>query len=402
MQLPRRISSSCHICFGLLALLLLPVDLEAIDTAAYDRQLAQGHDDVYRLDFKAAEETFQGLIREHPERPGAYAFLALTRWNQLLQAAANLALDDYATPTPFARKPSKPVKAEREAFLKANQRAIEVADRILQTDPDNVRALYFKGVANENLASEAVAIRKEPWEAWGYGRTATRLHRRVLELDPDFVDAKLSLGVAEFAKATVPWSIRWFTALFFPGDKDHALASIREVAEKGRFRRRDAQVVLALLQAWKGDPRESVTVFQDLRKAFPSNYLLDLNLAAIQLQNLDSPKQALETYQNLLAHIDSKAGGLEPGEVYYRLGRTYYRLHEYAQALKAFHQALDSPTLEKETDPLSAYWIAHIHEEQGESEKAALWYRQMLRSAPQGDTLKEELQTARRKSQLTS
>ncbi len=375
----------------------LSSNLSAVDLALYDQKLRRGHDAVYRLDFEGAENIFKKLIEEYPQSLGAYTFLALTRWNQLLQAAGNLALDDYATPTPFARKPSKAVAAPRKAFLDTNQKAIEICDQVLAGDANDVRALYFKGVAFENLASEAVAIRKEPWEAWGYGRTATRLHKRVLELDPDMVDAKLSLGIAEFAKATVPWSLRWFTALFFPGDKEHALASIREVGSRGRFRQYDAQVVLALLQAWKGDPQESVQVFNRLRSRYPSNYLLDINLAAIQLQNLDSPTQALNTYQRLLADIESKSGDLKVGEIYYKLGLTYHRLREYQQALNSLEKALGSPTLEKETIPLSAYWIAQIHEERGEPALAARWYRQMLGTAPAGDTLKKELQEARRK-----
>ena len=384
---------------AILFLHLLSTNLRAADLTRYDQELRRGHDAVYQLDFEGAEKIFQKLIEEHPQSPGAYTFLALTRWNQLLQAAGNWALDDYATPTPFARKPSKPVEAPRQAFLETNQKAIEICDQALASNGDDVRALYFKGVAFENLASEAVAIRKEPWEAWAYGRIATRLHKRVLELDPTLVDAKLSLGVAEFAKATGPWSLRWFTALFFPGDKEHALASIREVGTRGRFRQNDAQVVLALLQAWKGDPQESVQVFNRLRAKYPTNYLLDINLAAIQLQNLDSPTQALNTYQRLLAEIESKSGNLKIGEIYYRMGLTYHRLREYQQALNSLEKVIDSPTLEKETIPLSAYWIAQIHEERGEPALAARWYRRMLDTAPTSDTLKKELLEARQKAE---
>ena len=383
---------------AILFLHLLSTNLWAADLTRYDQELRRGHDAVYQLDFEGAEKIFKKLIEEHPQSPGAYTFLALTRWNQLLQAAGNLALDDYATPTPFARKPSKPVDAPLQAFLETNQKAIEICDQALASNGDDVRALYFKGVAFENLASEAVAIRKEPWEAWAYGRTATRLHKRVLELDPNLVDAKLSLGVAEFAKATAPWSLRWFTALFYPGDKEHALAAIREVGTRGRFRQYDAQLVLALLQAWKGDPQESVQVFNRLRAKYPTNYLLDMNLAAIQLQNLDSPTQALHTYQRLLAEIESKSGNLKIGEIYYRLGLTYHRLREYQQALNSLEKVIDSPTLEKETIPLSAYWIAQIHEDRAEPAQAARWYRRMLDTAPTGDTLKKELQEARRKA----
>ena len=68
----------------------------------------------------------------------------------------------------------------------------------------DVPALYFKGVVFENRAVEAIAIRKSHLEAWGHARRSTRLHRRELELDPEFVDAELSISAAEFTRATLP------------------------------------------------------------------------------------------------------------------------------------------------------------------------------------------------------
>ncbi len=360
-------------------------------------RVRQGQDGIYRLDFQEAERIFSKLIEEHPDDPTGYAFRAITLWNKLLQAAGNLALDDYATPTPFTRKSRKPVERQTALFKKANDQLLEVCERRLEEKAEDVLALYFKGVVFENRSVEAIAIRKSHLEAWGHARRATRLHRRVLELDPDFVDAKLSIAAAEFTRATLPWSIKWLTVLFFPGNKGEALEELTEVMEEGRYRSLDAQVLMALLQSWKGDPRESVKILDSLRKKYPANYLLDLNLAAIYQTSLDSPKEALEIYLRLLDSFEDKAPGLGVGEVHYRVGTTYYRLREYGKALEALGKALQGPGRELETEALSAFLSARIHEEQGDTEKARQLYREVVEKAPDGDTLRREVAHARKK-----
>ncbi len=360
-------------------------------------RVRQGQAAIYSLDFQEAERIFTELIQEYPEDPTGYAFRAITLWNELLQVAGNLALDDYATPTPFTRKLRKPVEKETALFHKANDKLLEVCQRRLGKRAEDVLALYFKGVVFENRAVEAIAIRKNHLEAWGQARRATRLHRRVLELDPDFVDAKLSISAAEFTRKTLPWSIKWLTVLFFPGNKVEALEKLTEVMEKGRYRSLDALVLMALLQSWKGDPRESVEILDSLRKKYSANYLLDLNLAAIYQTSLDSPKEALEIYLRLLDSFEEKAPGLGVGEVHYRVGTTYYRLREYGKALEALEEALRNPGREQETEALSAFLSARIHEEQGDPEKARQLYLRVVEKAPDGDTMRRELAHARKK-----
>ena len=379
--------------------LLVLLTLQTVSPSQIEDRVRRGQDALYSLDFEAAEEIFGGLIRDHPEDPTGYAFLSITLWNKLLQAAGNLALDDYATPTPFTRKSRKPVTSETALFKKANDRLIEVCDRRLSENPNDVLALYFKGVAFEFLAAEAVAIRKKHLEAWGHGRRATRLHRKVLQLDPDFVDAKLSIAAAEFTRAVLPWSIKWLTVLFFPGNKEAALEKLTEVIQKGRYRSLDARVLMFMLQSWKGDPKEAARTLDSLRNEYPSNYLLDLNLAAVYQRTLNNPKQALGIYLQLLDSLEAKAPGLGVGEVYYRVGTTYHRLREYGKALEALEEALKHPKNERETEALSSFMIALIHEEQGESEKAEQYYRRVIEKAPAGDALKSEVRLARRKLQ---
>jgi tetratricopeptide (TPR) repeat protein len=275
---------------------------------------------------------------------------------------------------------------------------MELCEQLLEEDPENVKALYFKGVGHENLAGEAVAISKKRGAAFNHGRTAKGLHERVLELDPEFVDAQLSIAVYEFAKATLPWSIKWIAFLLgMRGNKEEALEKLQEVVEKGKYRNLDAEVVMALLHSWKGDPQQSIRIFESLARKFPSNYLIDINMAAVYDIVLKDPQSSLRVYQKLADDLDKKAPGLFPGEVYYRIGKTQFTLNDYTPALESFKKAKEMPQGEQETSPLSSYYMGQIHQQRGETAKALAHYQRVLEYKGPQEPIKAELKEAKKR-----
>jgi len=263
-----------------------------------------------------------------------------------------------------------------------------------------VLALYFRGLAYENLAAEAVAITKKTGDAISNGRKAGNIHEQVLELDPNFVDANVSIALVEFTKATLPWSIKWLAFLVgIRGSKEHAFQKLELVSEKGKYRQLETQVVLALLHSWKGDPRQSLAIFENLREKYPQNHLFDINLAAIYQLKFNDSQSALEIYQELLKTLPYKAPGLHAGEVYLRIGKTYMQLREYSLALQAFNNVLEESKGEMETEPLAYFHMAQIHDEQGDEDQAREYYQQVLTYSVSREVLKDTMKDARRRLQ---
>ncbi len=154
------------------------------------------------------------------------------------------------------------------------------------------------------------------------------------------------------------------------GDKEQAFERLERIAQKGKYRQLDAQVLLAVLHSWKGDPLKPVAIFQDLREKYPQNFLFDLNLAAIHQFNLNDAESALGIYQQLLENLPSKAAGLLAEEVYLRIALAYLQLGQHSLALQAFTQVLQEPKGEMETAPLAYFHMAQIHEQRGEKDQA--------------------------------
>ncbi len=379
-------------------ILLIGNSLWGQNQSALDRRVREGQDAIYRLDYAGAEKIFNQLITENPDNPVGYGMLSITTWNQLLFAAANYAIDDYATPTPFSKgRTHKDINRETRHFRETNDNLLALCERLLEKNPKDVLALYFKGLAYENLSAEAIVITKSTGTAINFGKKANNVHQQVLKLDPTFVDANVSIAGNEFAKATLPWSIKWLAFLIgIRGDKERAFERLELVSEQGKYRQLDAQVVLALLHSWKGDPLKPVAIFQNLREKYPENYLFDINLAAIYQLKFNDLKSALDIYQKLLETLPNKAPGLQTGEIHFRIGRTYVQLREYSLALEAFNRALEEPNGESETKPLVYFHMAQIHDERGEKAQALEYYQQVLNHGGPQEGLKDTLKEARR------
>ncbi len=360
-------------------------------------RVQQGQDAIYRLDFSGAQEIFDSVTRDLPQSPVGHGMLSAVALNRVLFAAKNLALDDYATPTPFSREPTyKLVGRERQLFQESVQKLIEVCDARLRESPGNLEALYFKGLAFENLATEALAVRRDTRAARGNGKKARNLHESVLKRDPDFVDANVSLAVYEFASATLPWSIKWLALLLgIRGDKEKALARLDLVSERGTYRKRDAQVLLALLEAWKGDPKRSARILEGLRHRYPENFLTDINLAAVYELQLHDFAAAILVYRELLDDLHQKAPGIHACEVRFRMGKTLDASGDEERALKSFRRVLNESCGELETVPLANFYIAEILEKQGQMNRAREHYSRVLEYEGPPKVLESELRRAR-------
>ncbi len=388
-----------EITVALLSLLLTVSSLWGQTETDLDRRVRDGKDAIYRQEYAAGTKIYEEIVEDYPESPVGYGMLSITTWDQLLYAAANVTLHDYGAPSPFSNsKIYKSVRAESERFHTANDKLLAVCDRILAEDPTNVLALYFQGLAYENLAAEAIVITKNRGRAFSHGKRANNIHRQVLRLDPTFVDANVSVAVYEFAKATLPWSIKWLAFLIgYRGDKEEAFRKLENVAEHGKYRSQDAQVILSAMYTWKGDPQKAVSIFEELGRLYPQNYRVDLNLAAVHAYTLENPRAALETYKNLEQTLPAKTPGLHEGELQFRIGKTYLELREYSLARTAFEKAIELPKGELETEPLAYFYLAQINEEQGARDEAVEHYRKVLAYTGPIAGIEDEIKTARKK-----
>ncbi len=355
---------------------------------------------IYNLDYDGAQRIFDQIKKEDPGSPVGYGMTALTAWHKLLYSARNAAVYEYGIPTPFGRAPapSESMTPEQQAFLDANTALQDVCDQLLQEEPRNALALYFKGVSFENLSTQALTIERKYTLAIRHAKTAGKLHRDALALEPELVDAKTSTAVPEFVVGTYNITVRWIGLLLgLRGNKKGAVEKLTEVMEKGVYRGMDARWVLGMLQAWKGDPKQAVSLFAGLRAEHPRSFLGELALATAYEKSAKDVKSAIGICEELLRDMALKAPGIHPAEIHLRIGKDYILLRNYDLALEHLDQALQSVQGHPETMPLAYYQMALIHEKRGNKKAAKDCYKQVASYSGPSGLIEEEMDRARKK-----
>jgi tetratricopeptide (TPR) repeat protein len=387
-----------------LLLILFSLDLLFGAEDIYHREsVRKGIELMYNLDYAGAQKIFDQIKKDDPESPVGYGMTALNAWHHMLFASRNLAIYEYGIPTPVGRGVPAALSdtPEMEHFQQANQALQDFCEELLKRNPQDALALYFESMSYENLTLQVMTFDRKWNLARKYAKTADRLSKETLSLDPGLIDAKTSSATIEYVVGSLGFLTKLALRLIFglKGDKEGAVEDLREVGEKGLYRSTDAKVVLAYLQAWKGDPQVAVSILDDLRKKHPRSFLYDVGLATAYSDAANNPKSAVPIYQELLDNMPSKAPGVYPGEIHFRIAKCYIQLRDYSLALEQFRKALNSERRDSETEPLAYYHMALIYEERGEKKPAEDCYRYVADYSGPTVLIKDEIKRARKKVQ---
>jgi len=386
--------------FSLLCAALFANPLQGADDPFLRGAVAEGIKAIYDLDYAKAQKIFDQLKEDHPESPVGYGMTAIRAWHELLFSARNMAIYKYGIPTPFdSVKPQRNESAAgaEKNFTEANQKLLSFCERLLEQNPQNTLALYFKGVFYENLSTQALTLERRYFYAINLAKDAGRLHRQVLELDPGFVDAKTSTAVPEYAIGSY-WALRFFSPIIgLRGDKKGALAKLEDVSAKGVFRATDAKVVMALLEAWKGDPQRAISLFHSMRKSHPRNFMYDISLALAYQEAARDSKSAIRVYEELLSDLPNRSPGIQPGEIHLRIAKNHLILNNTALALEELQKALQSSQSDPETRPLANYQMGLAYEKLKNKPMAQQCFRQVADYSGPTGLIEDEIKKAKKK-----
>src|SRR5215510_11228030 len=122
-----------------------------VPAAAADPKLIydQSTDALYNLDFSTAERGYETLTHDYPENPDYWNALASAVWLKITFDQQKLNIESFAGSslgTKDSRDSVNPVDEKRLRDTLAI--AIQKADAILSKNPNDIRALYAKGISN--------------------------------------------------------------------------------------------------------------------------------------------------------------------------------------------------------------------------------------------------------------
>ena len=279
-----------------------------------DQTVRRAMNATYNLDLAEARRAARSLQSTRPDHPVGFVLEAETYW---WEAQIDPTRDDI-----------------EDQFFKIQEKAISIGEKALKAK--KYPAVEIQAYLASAWGSKARFRLTQNGVGVGVvmdGRTAHNYAEEVYQADPKYTDILVGIGAYNYFTGKIPSVLRPFAYfLGASGDPVLGLQQIRTVAEKGRYARTEAKIVLFPALMKDGAYADSFKVVQGLMSEYPANHAL---YAWVTEWYLDQGKKAdgIAYFEKLQAEKMA----------------TSTRLAQYALFQKAILQAED----EKNADALA-------------------------------------------------
>jgi tetratricopeptide (TPR) repeat protein len=342
----------------------------------------------YNNEFDEAVKIFEQETKLHANDPEAYNHLAQAiLYREMLRNGA-LESELVSGTNPFLRRPKMAISPQVKAkFESAIDRSIGLSQASLEKDGRDIRALHALGVAHALRANYSFLVEKAWMDALREAMAARKFNEQILDIQPNFVDAQLILGLDEYVVGSLPFHMRavGFVAGFH-GDKQGGIEHLEQVSRRGVINRYDAEIILSAIYRRERCPQKAIPLLKDLAARFPRNYLLRFEQVKMY-SDLGDKHSALQ----VLAGIDELRRTGAPGyshlpdeKVKYLRANLLFWYGDLDPALADLRQVThNSSDLDLGTVVMAWLRLGQVYDLKGNREQAVEAYRETMKTAPQ-------------------
>jgi tetratricopeptide (TPR) repeat protein len=282
-------------------LVCLSQSLAALKVHPDDAPTREGLEHFYNSEYEPAIQDFEKALKAHPDDPFAANHLLEAVLVREVDRQGNLNAELYLG-TEFLRAKRAPMDSGvRMQIQELAKRALSISEEKLKTKPDDVDALYARGVTRSLSAIYEGLIEKAWYTAFRDALGAYDDHKRVLELAPSYNDAKVVVGVYSYIVAVLPIYERVLAfVLNIKSGKAEGIESIRQAANAGGEASIDAKTALSLFLAREHEYPEALSLTHELYRTYPRNFHYGLSEADL-LRTSGKFPEAAAAYHDLLA-----------------------------------------------------------------------------------------------------
>ena len=124
---------------------------------------------------------------------------------------------------------------------------------------------------------------------------------RALQLDPNYVDAKLVVGVYEYVVGALPLPFKLIIGFAgITGSKTNGLAMLNDDGNRGIITSVEARTTIALFLRREGRYKEAIQVVLKLESEYPRDYLFRLEEANLRKDDGEG-MAAVDAYRQIVA-----------------------------------------------------------------------------------------------------
>ena len=248
------------------------------DPLNLDRLVREGYACFYILDYDGAIEHFEKVLKAHPQDPMAYGYVQMaTVFRELYHLDTTYyAHDSFLT----SKRDVRVAPATRERIESLTDTGIKLADDRIKANPDDKDAYFARGYLRGIHAAFITLVDHSFVSAARQGYASRGDSEQVLKIDPDYVDAKMAIGIQQFAVASLPRFVRIMVGIVgVGGNKEKGLQLLREAAAHGTITSVESRTVESLFLRHDGRYPEALAIQHGLATEYPHNYLFRLEEA---------------------------------------------------------------------------------------------------------------------------
>ena len=369
--MPVHVTRGAVFAFALLPALLsaqTPRAASALPTARFtfrpaDPLNAHAFEHFYDMEYERSVAEFTQVLQRHPDDPDAINHLLNAVLFRELYRIGALNPGEYANDG-FLNASHRPADSHVcEQIKSLVQKALAVEDKRLDANPKDVAAIYARGVTRAQFATYTALIERAWFSALRNAVGARHDHERVLELDPQDLDAKLIVGAHNYVVGSLPWGVKVASSMVgLGGNKEKGLNYLRATAAGNTETSIDAKIVLVVFLRREKRFDEALQFLRSLEPQYPHNVLFaveDGNLLRAQGQNQQAEAVYRRVWQEGRA---GKYAGLNYGVSAVALGDLLRSQKNYTDAAAAYDQLAEVSKPELDTAQRAAVSAGEMYD----------------------------------------
>jgi tetratricopeptide (TPR) repeat protein len=367
--------------------------LTAAERERFETLRRSGLDALYNIDYDKADRDFKEIVKLMPNHPGGYQLLAARLWIKTLYESRRLQSSLYNSEGFYTNGDDKVDPKIVTEFRNLTRQSKQLAEAKLKQEPQNVEALDFLANTEGLKASFEEAVERRHFAALRDGNDAVEHHRQVLKLDPEYIDAQITIGLYEYVVGSLPLAIKIVAgATGYRGSKKTGLRLLEQVAKNGRWAQDDAKSVLIVLYTREKRYEDVLKLARELSAKYPRNYLLRLEaadalvaMAEVKRKQKDlvgavqSEKEAFAVFDEILRDRnvrDSASQALDL--IHFKYGEVLLTAGYHERAVKEFLATTKVERAEQGLVTMAHLYAARAYDIGGKRDEALEQYKAVL------------------------
>lgn len=322
---------------------------------------------IYNIQFDDATSIFNRVIEKNPKHPVGYFLKAMVEYWRLNLYRYTDKLD--------------------QDFLSRCQETINICDKALVDNPNDIGALFFKG-GILGYRGRFYANKQDWFKSLADGQEAFEIMRKCQEKVPGNHDIMLGTGIYSYFAEAIPEKYPIVKPLmtFLPsGNKKLGILQLKASALYSRYTPIEAKYTLyQIFNQFENDNNEAMYYSQMLYNDFPRNPIFHRNYARCLVRNgeWDSAEVQWRLIVNKCLSRETGYDNLTGQEGCYYVGLALERKRDFDTALKYLFKCDEiSRKIEKEPSGWRVnanLKIGFVYDQKGDRKKAIEWYKNVL------------------------